>query len=83
MKGRVFRRGSTWAYVVDIGAGPGGKRQQQLRGGFRAKRDAQKALREVLHTLDGGGFVDPGGRTLAAYLREEWLPAMRPPRLSE
>lgn len=83
MKGRVFKRSSTWAYQVDVGPRVAGKRQQQLHGGFRTRRDAEKALREVLHSLDEGDFVDPHRRTVSEYLRDAWLPTVRPPRLSE
>lgn len=83
MKGSVFKRGATWSYVVDVGVTPQGKRRQQKRGGFRTRSDAERALRAVLHAVDRGRFVDPSQQTLAGYLRQEWLPAMQPPRLSD
>jgi integrase len=83
MKGSVLKRGLTWSYVVDVGLTPDGKRRQHKRGGFQTRKEAERALRTVLHAVDGGRFVDPTQQTLAGYLRQEWLPAMKPPRLSD
>ena len=37
-----------------------------------AKRDAQRELRAILTSIDGGAYVDPTELTLADWLRE-WL----------
>ncbi|MBW3604149.1 MAG: site-specific integrase [Actinobacteria bacterium] len=81
MNGRVFRRGKTWSYVVDVGAHGDGRRRQRMKGGFATKRDADRALREVLRTLDTGTYVAASSLTLGGFLADEWLPAMRPPTL--
>ncbi len=54
------------------------ERRQQFRGGFRTKREAQRALIDALAALDSGGYVDPARQTVADYLLEDWLPARRP-----
>lgn len=54
----MHRRGSTWTYVVDVGRDPAsGRRRQRTKGGFRTKRDAGRALAELVRTLDDGTYV--------------------------
>lgn len=78
MAGRVFKRGDTWTYVVDVGANTTTNRKQRWRGGFTSKKEADRALREVLHALDREAYVPNSRTTLADYLRNEWLPAVQP-----
>jgi integrase len=78
MPGRVFKRGSRWTYVVDVGQDTHTNRRQRSRGGFATKREAERALREVLHALDREAYVPSSRTTLADYLRHEWLPAVKP-----
>jgi hypothetical protein len=40
------------------------------------KPDAEKRRRELLHERDRGLLASPGKKTLEAYLRQEWLPAV-------
>lgn len=54
------------------------ERRQQFRGGFRTKRDAQRALVDALSELGRGTYVDPRRQSLAEYLQDEWLPGRRP-----
>ena len=81
MRGSVVKRGKTWSYVVDVGRDRTGKRRQKWKGGFRTKRDAQRALSEVLGKVDDGSWFDAERKTLAEYL-DEWLrlvsPRLRP-----
>ncbi len=56
-----------WAFVVDV-APPGAERKQVRRSGFKNKAEAQRALTEVLSTLDHGTFVAPDTMTVADYL---------------
>ncbi len=81
MSGRVFRRGATWSYVVDVGPDADGNRRQRKRGGFPTKPAAERALRELLNTLDVNAYVEPSRKSMADFLRDDWLAAMRPPRL--
>lgn len=69
-----------WSYTVDTGRDADGRRKQRSRTGFPTEREAQRALRELLASLDGGSFVDSTSTTLAQYLRDEWLPSTAPPR---
>jgi integrase len=81
MRGFVRRRGSTYTWYFDVPDPVTGKRKQYSRGGFRTKKACQQALNEILATLRTGTFVEPSQRTLAHFLVEEWLPAVRPPKV--
>lgn len=78
MRGRVFRRGKTWTYVVDVGADTHANRRQEMKGGFATKKDAERALRQLLHRLDHDQYVERSALTFSTYIRGEWLPAMKP-----
>lgn len=62
----------SWFYVVELPAGPEGKRRQQRRGGFTSRREAEDALNAVVAQLSSGAFVDAGRLTVGQYL-DEWL----------
>lgn len=67
----------TWAYKVDVGRTTDGKRRQRVRAGFATEADAHRAAREVLHKVDTRDYVEPSARTVAGFLSDEWLPAIR------
>lgn len=75
-EGRVFKRGATWAYVVDV-APPGAKRRQKMKGGFARKADALEAMNEAQRAVTTGSYVEPSKLTVARFLEDEWLPAVR------
>jgi hypothetical protein len=78
MRGSIRKRGSTYSYWLDIGPDPvTGKRRQRTKGGFRTKRECQAALNEAISALRSGTLVQPSRRTVASFLGEEWLPAVR------
>lgn len=81
MRGRVFQRakgrGKPWSYAVDLPPGPNGRRRQRLKGGFRTRVDAERALAELLVELDRGTAVDRSHQTLGEYL-DDWLAAVSP-----
>lgn len=78
MRGSVRKQGSTYSYWLDIGPNPvTGKRRQRTKGGFRTKRECQAALNEAISALRSGTLVQPSRRTVASFLVEEWLPAVR------
>jgi integrase len=63
-------------YVVDVSA-PGEKRQQRRKRGIATKKEAQAKLTELLTSLAQRTYVPPSKVTLAAFLQDEWLPAIR------
>ncbi|MDQ1505204.1 MAG: hypothetical protein QOD57_2931 [Actinomycetota bacterium] len=62
--------GGTWAYRIDLGAVPGGGRNQKQVAGFRSREEAEAALAEALVAFRGGDR-----RTVGGYLELVWLPA--------
>ena len=81
MRGRVFRRGETWSFVVDLPPAPDGRRRQRQKGGFRTRKEAEAALAALLTDVQKGSVLEPSRQTLAAYL-DDWLasaaPSLRP-----
>ncbi len=78
MTGHVRRRGTTWAFVVDIGRDPStGARKQRWRSGFRTRKAAERELAATLHQLDVGTYVESSRITVGAFLLDEWMPARR------
>lgn len=59
MKGSIKKRGKTYSYRVDIGKDPvTGKRKQRSKGGFRTKKEAEKALALFLGELEQGMYKE-------------------------
>jgi integrase len=84
MRGSIKKRGSTYTYVVDIGPDPAtGKRRQRTKGGFRTRKECLQALNDVIAAARAGTFVEPAKRTVESFLVQEWLPAVKPPRVRE
>lgn len=50
--------GCRWGFVVDLPAGPGGKRRQHREQTFLLEREAKAAQRALLARLDRGEAVD-------------------------
>ena len=76
MRGHIRRRGNKWAVIVDTGVDESGQRQQKWHSGFSTKRDAVRALTEILGQLQSGAYVEPSKQTVATFLRE-WLTAVQ------
>ena len=59
MKGHIRQRSKgSWSIVIDTGRDPEtGKRRQQWHTVRGTKRDAERALREMLHSLEVGSYV--------------------------
>jgi integrase len=77
MRGHVRKRGSTWCVVVDVGRNERGKRVQKWHSGFGRRKDAERALTEILGRLESGAYVEPSKLTVRGFLEDEWLPAVR------
>lgn len=63
--------------VVDADTGEVVRRQTTRRG-FARERDAQRALRAALDSLENGTHVPPDRLTVAGWLTDEWLPSIKP-----
>jgi integrase len=77
MRGHVRKRGQKWAYVVDVGRDDDGRRIQKWGSGFERRKEAEAGLTEALENLRTGSYVEPAKLTVAQFLTDEWLPAMR------
>jgi len=83
MRGRVRKRGNTWAIVFTEGyeeVFEDGKkkrrRRQKWQGGFRTRTEAQNHLTETLGAINKRSYVTPSKLMLIDYLEGEWLPAL-------
>lgn len=64
--------GANWAYMLDIGKKPNGKRDQKKKGGFLTKADAEAAAATLQHELNNGTFVNEKD-TIFKDFAAEWL----------
>jgi integrase len=73
-----MKRGSTWSVVLDVGPDPAtGRRRQKWKGGFRTRKAAEAALRELTTSVDSGRYVERSTTSIGDYLGE-WLEVVRP-----
>lgn len=73
MKGHVYKRGKTWAYLFDIDPDPlTGKRQQANGSGFATEKEAWKECRAAMTKYEEGRLVKPSKRTVQQAF-DEWL----------
>jgi hypothetical protein len=77
VRGRIFKRGDTWTFVVDVGLAPDGRRKQRFKGGFGTRRAAEEALRTVVNAVAAGEYIDPTKLSFEQYVQGEWLPALQ------
>ena len=72
MKGHIRQRSKgSWSIVIDVGRDPEtGKRRQQWHTVKGTKGDAERALREALHSLEMGAYVKPSRITVSEYLKQ-------------
>lgn len=73
MRGRVFKRGKTWTYMVDVGTDPKtGKRKQKKKRGFETKKEAEKSMAEVIVQAENGSYMDETNMTFEVFA-ENWF----------
>jgi len=74
MRGHIRQRSKgSWTVVVDVGRDPQtGKRRQHWQTIRGTKRDAERALCDILHRMENGAYVRPTRITVAEYL-QQWL----------
>ncbi|HEX6578675.1 MAG TPA: Arm DNA-binding domain-containing protein [Jiangellaceae bacterium] len=55
MRGSVVKRGNGYSVVVELDRDPAtGKRRQKWHSGYRTRRDAERALSEIVAALHAG-----------------------------
>jgi integrase len=65
MRGSVVKRGNGYSVVVELDRDPiTGKRRQKWHSGYRTKRDAERALSEMVASLHAGTYLEPTKQTL-------------------
>ena len=74
MRGHIRQRSKgSWTIVVDLGRAPEtGRRRQQWHTVKGTKREAERALRELLQSVETGSYVKPHRLTLGEW-SEQWL----------
>lgn len=72
MRGHIRKRGSTYSIVVDIGRDENGKRKQKWYSGYKTKKEAEKALADIIAKIEKGEYFEPANMTVAEYLNY-WL----------
>jgi integrase len=78
MRGSVVKRGDGYTVVVELDRDPiTCKRRQKWHSGFRTKRDAERALSEIVASVHAGAYVETTKQTLSDFTRE-WLAAIKP-----
>jgi integrase len=77
MRGHVRKRGAKWSIVLDVGTDENGRRRQRWHSGFTTKREAERALTDLLAKQQRGEYVEPSGLTLSGFLMDDWLPSIR------
>ncbi len=76
MRGHVRKRGTSWAVVVDVGRPPEpGRRRQKWHSGFRTRKEAERALAEIVGRIGRDDYVAPSTKSVGAFL-DEWLASM-------
>lgn len=71
MNGSVTQKGKKWYYIIYLGK-IDGQKKQKWSSGYDTKREAQRALRETLHQMDEGKYIEPTKETVASYMTS-WL----------
>ncbi len=82
MKGHIRRRGRrSWAIVLDTGRDASGKRRQRWHTVQGTRRDAERELARLVHSINTGEYVEPNKLTVAEYLAR-WLADYAKPNTS-
>ncbi len=74
MKGHIVKRSQgSWTIVYDLPADTvTGKRRQKSQTIRGTKRDAERALREIISSVEQGSYIKPNKINLGDWLRQ-WL----------
>lgn len=68
MKGHVRKRGSKWAFVIDLGRDEvTGKRKQKWFSGYDTQKKAEKDMIAKLNELNTNTYIEPTDETVESY----------------
>jgi hypothetical protein len=76
MRGHVAKKGTRWYPVVEQRDPATGDRKRKWHPGHSTKKEAQRALTDILSRMDGGSYVEPSKLTVETFLTGQWLPAI-------
>lgn len=71
MKGSVRKRGEKWSYYFNVKVD--GKYKKKEKGGFKTKKEAETALREVLQQYEKQGFVQNETQSTLEEFANYWF----------
>jgi hypothetical protein len=78
VRGSVVKRGAGYSVIVELDRDPiTGKRRQKWHSGYRTKREAERALSEIVTAVHAGSYAEPTRQTLRDFV-EDWLTAIAP-----
>jgi integrase len=77
VRGHIAKKGENYYAVVSVWDPTTAKRRRKWIGGFRRRKDAERALTSTLQSLDKNTYVDPTKQTLTDFVTTEWLPAIK------
>jgi hypothetical protein len=78
MRGSVVKRGNGYSIVVELDRDPvTNRRRQKWHSGYRTKKDAERALSEIIASVHAGTYLEPTKQTLNEFTRE-WLAPIKP-----
>jgi integrase len=73
LRGHIAKKGEKYYIVVDFDRDDnGGKRKQKWFSGYNRKKDAEKAMPDILSKLNNGTLIEPSKKTFGE-LMETWL----------
>jgi integrase len=72
MRGSIIKRGLNYTIIFDLGKDEIGKRKQKTIGGFKTKREAEKALNENISKVEKGEFFVTKDILFKDYLNK-WI----------
>lgn len=75
--GYVVKRGQRWYAYYQVTDPATGRRKKRGEVAGLTEREAKRLLRKREEAIDTGQYVEPAKMTVAAYLTERWLPAVR------
>jgi len=81
MTGHIRKRGNSYSVVIDIGVDETGKRKQKWHSGYKTKKEAEKAMVQLVSDIEKGEYINPSNITLAQFL-DEWLEDSKKPHLA-
>jgi len=82
MRGSVVKRGKTYSIVFEVEDTKTGKKKQKWEGGYKTKKEAEKAVGEAVYKIQNGTYILPETTTTKEYLKD-WYKVYVEPNLEQ